>query len=179
MAQRRLHGLQRVLGASPQPVVDGEAEYASILVALNAEEGFDAQAVATATRLAARRRHGIHVLVLVTVPYSLPMDARMRDAEGTAHTMLEQARVQGGRRVTGHVVRVRPGQAGRRIVEEAEAMEASAIVMGLPRRVAGASLFGKTLETVLAERPCRIIIEATPDSQRGIAHAHDRAEVAG
>jgi APA family basic amino acid/polyamine antiporter len=35
--------------------------------------------------------------------------------------------------------------------------------MPLPRRVDGASLFGKTLETVLAERPCRVIIESTPD----------------
>jgi APA family basic amino acid/polyamine antiporter len=36
--------------------------------------------------------------------------------------------------------------------------------MPLPRRVDGASLFGKTLETVLAERPCRVVIESQPDS---------------
>jgi APA family basic amino acid/polyamine antiporter len=36
-------------------------------------------------------------------------------------------------------------------------------VMPLPRRVDGASLFGKTLETVLTERPCRVIIESSPD----------------
>ena len=41
-------------------------------------------------------------------------------------------------------------------------MRAAAIVMPLPRRVDGASLFGKTLETVLAERPCRVIIESRP-----------------
>ena len=41
-------------------------------------------------------------------------------------------------------------------------MRAAAIVMALPRRVDGASLFGKTLETVLAERPCRVVIESTP-----------------
>jgi basic amino acid/polyamine antiporter, APA family len=35
-------------------------------------------------------------------------------------------------------------------------------VLALPRRVDGASLFGKTLETVLAERPCRVVIETTP-----------------
>jgi basic amino acid/polyamine antiporter, APA family len=38
------------------------------------------------------------------------------------------------------------------------------VVMSLPPRRAGMSLFGKTLETVLAERPCRVIIE----SSRGI-----------
>ena len=37
--------------------------------------------------------------------------------------------------------------------------------MPLPRRVAGGSLFGKTLETVLTERPCRVIIESVPDGR--------------
>ena len=46
-------------------------------------------------------------------------------------------------------------------------MRAAAIVMPLPRRVDGASLFGKTLETVLTERPCRVIIESTPDGRNG------------
>jgi APA family basic amino acid/polyamine antiporter len=32
--------------------------------------------------------------------------------------------------------------------------------MPLPKR-SGASLFGKTLETVLTERPCRVIIETS------------------
>jgi basic amino acid/polyamine antiporter, APA family len=65
--------------------------------------------------------------------------------------------------VSGHVEKIRAGQAGRRIVEEALAMRAAAIVMPLPRRVAGASLFGKTLETVLTARPCRVVIESAPD----------------
>ena len=46
-------------------------------------------------------------------------------------------------------------------------MRAAAIVMPLPRRVDGASLFGKTLETVLTERPCRVIIESVPDGRHG------------
>ena len=33
--------------------------------------------------------------------------------------------------------------------------------MNLPPKRTGSSLFGKTLETVLAERPCRVIIEST------------------
>ena len=66
--------------------------------------------------------------------------------------------------MSGHVEKIRAGQAGRRIIEEAGDMRAAAIVMPLPRRVDGASLFGKTLETVLAERPCRVIIESAPDA---------------
>jgi APA family basic amino acid/polyamine antiporter len=39
--------------------------------------------------------------------------------------------------------------------------------MPLPARVRGGSLFGSTLETVLTERPCRVIIESVPGSERG------------
>src|SRR3712207_1259100 len=70
------------------------------------------------------------------------------------------------RRVRGHVEHIRPGQAGRRIIEEIQDMRASAVVMGMPQRVNGASLFGKTLETVLRERPCRVIIESLPAQSR-------------
>jgi APA family basic amino acid/polyamine antiporter len=38
--------------------------------------------------------------------------------------------------------------------------------MSLPPRRTGASLFGKTLETVLAERPCRVIIESSRGAER-------------
>ena len=41
--------------------------------------------------------------------------------------------MQAGARVSGHVERVRAGQAGRRIIEEAIDMRAAAIVMPLPR----------------------------------------------
>ena len=102
------------------------------------------------------------MIALVTVPSALKIDAPMPEAEAGAASLIEQARVQGGARVSGHVERVRSGQAGRRIIEEATDMRAAAIVMPLPRRVNGASLFGKTLETVLAERPCRVIIESQP-----------------
>jgi basic amino acid/polyamine antiporter, APA family len=97
------------------------------------------------------------------VPNTLPIDAKVPEAESQAGSVIEQARIQGGRRVSGHIEKVRAGQAGRRIIEEATDMRAAAIVLPLPRRVAGASLFGKTLETVLTERPCRVIIESTPD----------------
>jgi basic amino acid/polyamine antiporter, APA family len=147
--------------AIPQPVVDHEAEYDSVLVPL-IDATYDETVLATAAKLAARKRRGIHVLSLVTVPQALPINARMQEAEAAAETAVETARVQGGARVSGHVERVRPGQAGRRIIEEAIDMRAAAIVMPMPRRTYAASLFGKTLETVLAERPCRVIIESVP-----------------
>jgi basic amino acid/polyamine antiporter, APA family len=149
--------------AIAQPVVDHEAEYDSVLVPV-ADGQFEETQLATAAKLAARKRRGIHVLSMVTVPSALPIDASLREQEAAAESAIEQARLQAGARVSGHVERVRPGQAGRRIIEEATDMRAAAIVMQLPRRVDGASLFGKTLETVLAERPCRVIIESAPQA---------------
>jgi basic amino acid/polyamine antiporter, APA family len=150
--------------AIAEPVTDHEAEYDSVLVHIG-DEGYDEQTIATATKLAARRRRGIHVLVTITVPNSLGIDAPMPEAEAAANTIIEQARLLGGGRVSGHWEKVRAGQAGRRIIEEAQDMRAAAVVMTLPRRVAGTSVFGKTVETVLAERPCRVIIESRPPAR--------------
>jgi APA family basic amino acid/polyamine antiporter len=145
----------------PKPAVEHEVEYESVLVAF--EDGhYSAEAVATAVRLAARRRRGIHVLVVITVPPNSPIDAVMPEEEARAASLIDSARVRGGRRVTGHWEKVRPGGGGRRVVEEAKDIRARAIVMSLPPRRTGMSLFGKTLETVLAERPCRVIIDSSP-----------------
>jgi APA family basic amino acid/polyamine antiporter len=151
--------------AIAQPVVDHEAEYDSVLVHFG-DGGYDDEVLATARKLAARKRRGIHVLVTITVPNSMDIDAPMPEQDTLAGSIIEEAKVAGGGRVSGHVERVRAGQAGRRIVEDAIKMRAAAIVMPLPRRVDGGSLFGKTLETVLTERPCRVIIESSPDGSR-------------
>jgi len=148
----------------PQPAVEHEVEYESVLVAFE-DANYSEQVVATAVKLAARRRRGVHVLVTVTVPANLPIDAAMPAQEARAQQAIDAARVRGGRRVTGHWEKVRAGEAGRRIVTEAREIHARAIVMALPPKRTGTSLFGRTLETVLSERPCRVII----DSSRGSA----------
>ena len=94
-----------------RPAVDTEAEYDSVLVAFD-EHGFDPQVMATAVRMAARRRRGIHVLVTISVPASSPVGAELPELEAAAASILEEARVQGGRRVTGHVEKLRAGQTG-------------------------------------------------------------------
>jgi len=160
---RRRQGLDLISTrkvAVPQPVVDHEAEYDSILVAFDSTS-FNAAAIGTASRLASRRRRGIHVLVTITVPTSSPIDAALPEQERAAQELIEQARIQGGRRVSGHWVKVRAGQAGRVIVKEARETRARAIVMALSSR-GGGTLFSRTVETVLANRPCRVIIAASP-----------------
>ncbi len=149
----------------PSPVVEHEAEYESILVAYDVGN-FREEALLTAQKLAARRRRGIHVLVTIPVPTSAPITAALPQQELDARAILEQARLIGGRRVSGHLEKVRAGQAGSLIVSEAREMRARAIVLPLPPRVRGGSLFGATLEHVLAERPCRVIIESPPPGER-------------
>jgi len=160
---RRRQGLgltQTTKVVVPEPIVDREVEYESVLVAFE-DDQYSSEAVAMAVRLAARRRRGIHILVTITVPASSPIEAAMPEAEEQAEATIGSARVLGGRRVTGHYEKARRGEAGRRIVEEAREIRARAIVMSLPPRRTGASLFGRTLETVLAERPCRVIIDSS------------------
>src|SRR5437588_4032777 len=122
--------------AIPQPVVDHEAEYESILVAFD-ERGYVPEALATAGKLAARRRRGIHVLVTITVPQTSPIDASLPEHELAAQAVIEQAKLDGGRRVSGHYEKVRPNGEGRLIVDEARAMRARAIVLPLRRRPGG------------------------------------------
>jgi basic amino acid/polyamine antiporter, APA family len=140
-----------------------EVEYKSILVGFDEADPFSNETVATAKALAARHpRRAIHVLSLMTVPAHLPLDAELDERDSAAQTKIEQAKLICGRRVSGHVEQVRTGQSGNAIVEEARAIQAEAIVMPLRYRN-GSPLYGKTLQTVLAERPCRVIVSANPE----------------
>jgi basic amino acid/polyamine antiporter, APA family len=144
--------------ALPKAARDTEAEYESVLVAFD-EHGYVPDVMATAARMAARRRRGIHVLVTISVPSSSPINAPLPKQEELAQSIIEEAKVQAGRRVSGHWVKVRPGQTGRQIVDEARAMRAAAIVMPMVHDGSG---FGRALATVLRERPCRVIVESPP-----------------
>ena len=146
-----------------------EVEYESIVIAFG-ERGFDDQAVATAKALAAPKLRAIHVIALVEVPSHLPFDAQLDAKESEAQSKIERAKlIAGGGVVTGSVVRVRPGQGGAVVVDAARAAQATALVMPLRYR-AGAPVYSKTLQTVLAKRPCRVIVSATPEAARaGVA----------
>jgi APA family basic amino acid/polyamine antiporter len=155
---------QTVKVVMPEPLGVEEVEYQSVLVVFESGS-FSEEAVATAARLAARRRRGIHVFAIVTVPTHLPLDAPLEDAEAEANSMIEQSKLIGGLRVTGHIERVRPGQEARAIIEEVHSIKAAAVVMPLRYRN-GKPLYGKTLQTVLAKRPTRVIVAAHPHVQQ-------------
>ena len=150
----------------PEPLGVEEIEYRSVLVAFEDGAPFSEEMVATAVKLASKRRRGVHIHSMLTVPTNLPLDAEMREAEAEAQSKIEQAKLIGGQRVTGHVDRVRPGQAGYSIAGEAKLINAAAVVVGLRFRN-GAPMYDKTLQTVLGERPCRVIVVSEKGARGG------------
>jgi basic amino acid/polyamine antiporter, APA family len=158
---------QTVKVVLPEALGVEEIEYRSVLVAFRHDQPFSDQMVATAIKLASKRRRGVHIHALITVPTNLPLDAPMEREESEARSKIERAKLIGGLRVSGHVERVRPGQAGYAIAEEARMINAAAIVIGLRFRN-GHPLYDETLQTVLAERPTRVIVVSDPEAE-GVA----------
>ena len=153
----------------PEPLNVEEVEFRSVLVPFE-DDPFSELTIGTAARLAARKRRGIHVISLLNVPAHLPIDAPLPRQEEKAQSKIEQAKLIGGRRVTGHVQRIRPGQAPKAIIEEAKDIKAVAIVMQLTYRN-GTPLYGKTLQGVLGNRPCRVIVAADPTVDQSLRPA--------
>jgi basic amino acid/polyamine antiporter, APA family len=172
---RRYQGLpllQTVKVESLTPLGVEDVEYRSVLIAFR-EEPFSDETVATALALATKRRRAIHVLSLIEVPTYLALDADLPEQESEARSKIERAKLICGLRVSGEIERVRPGQAGAKIIERAKELDAAAIVMQLRYRN-GTPLYSKTLQTVLAARPTRVIVAATPGEAREATPAQPR-----
>ena len=134
-----------------------ELEYQSVMVVVSTEEPFSEDMIATAVKLASKRRRGILMTVLVPVPVSMSLDCEMTAKETYAQSLIERVKLIAGTRVSGRVERVRPGQEGYFIARQAKAIKAAAIVVSLRFRN-GTPMYTKSLETVLRERPCRVIV---------------------
>jgi APA family basic amino acid/polyamine antiporter len=151
------------------PIVIGPAvalEYRNVLVPVVWRRESEA-AVDLACRLATERGASIVALTVLEVPLELPLDAPLpEDAERRAHDLLDEARAIGeayGVRVTGRLVRAR--RAGRAIVDEAGRRNSEIIVMGSPRRDRDrrrGRIFGGTVDFVLKNAPCRVMVAAAP-----------------
>lgn len=153
--------------AMERTIVEHDLEYDSILVVF--EDGdYSEEAVRTAVKMASRKGRAIHILTTITVPASSPIDAVLPTAESKAATTIERARLLGGRRVSGHPVKVRAGEAGRRIVAEAEEIKARAVIFPLKPDPSG-SLFSPAVQKVLTDRPCRVILTSDPTAKRVLA----------
>jgi basic amino acid/polyamine antiporter, APA family len=147
------------------PVVIGPAialEYHNILVPV-VEGPESLEAVNLAVRLASERRTRIVAMRVIVVPLELPLDTELPEEEERAVRLLDQARDLGelyGVTVLQRIVRAR--NAGRAIVAEAGRRQSEIVVLGAPRgRHPGRSaIFGKTVDYVLKNAPCRVMVAA-------------------
>ena len=101
------------------------------------------------------------IVPVIEVPRSLPLDARLEHEEEEAEALLDDAQAlvesYGVRAVT-RLIRAR--SAGPAIVEEIRRRNAELVVLGAPRRAISGRrrLFGTTVDYVLREAPCRVLI---------------------
>ena len=148
------------------PLLIGPAaalEYRTILVPI--VEGDQAtEAMHVACRLAAERGASIVAVRVIVVPMELPIDTVFLEQEELADRLLDEAHDIGelyGVRVVERLVRAR--HAGRAIVDEAGRRNAEIIVLGsprLPHRTRMSAIFGKTVDFVLKNAPCRVMVAA-------------------
>jgi APA family basic amino acid/polyamine antiporter len=139
-----------------------ELHFRTILVPVvrNAESE---EALVAAARLASERRATIAIVHVLEVPLSLSLDAELPEEEERAIELLEEARAfvdaYGVRAVT-RLARAR--RAGPAIVEEAVRRQTELIVIGARRRIARGRtpIFGRTVDHVLKESPCRVLLAA-------------------
>ena len=174
------------------------AEFGSILVPIFGTP-LDDDIVQTAGRLAAEEDlealeegHGatIEAIWVFEVPMSLPLDARLPDAQvATARAALRRAKAVGeeydGVEVATATIRAR--RAGAAIVEEARRRGVQAVVMGAepPTKVRGGALLGgragsradflgDVTKYVAAKAGCQVIITAPPADDVAVGTSPDR-----
>ena len=141
-------------------------EYRRLLVPIVAGQASD-DALDVACSLAAERRARIVALNVLEVPLDLPLGFELPEEEEHANHELDEARAIGesyGVRVVDRLVRAR--SAGDAIVEEATRRGTEIIVLGSPRKTlstTSAAVFGRTVDYVLKNAPCRVMVTASPD----------------
>ncbi len=134
-------------------------EYRSILVPVVAGPAGQ-EAIDIAARLAAERRAMIVALRIIVLPMDRAMDTELAAEVELADKLLDDARLiaEGyGVRTIDRMVRAR--HAGRAIVEEAERRQSEIVVLGAPRG-RHREIFGKTIDYVLKNAPCRVMVAA-------------------
>jgi basic amino acid/polyamine antiporter, APA family len=172
-----------------------EPEFGSILVPVFGNR-LDDDIIQTAGRLAGETRDGTHdggslieAVWVFELPLSLPLDARLPDAQvSAARQALARAKAVGeeyeGVSVATTMIRAR--RVGQAIVNEARERGVEAIVLAAeePSRIRGGGLFGgaggpldnyvgEIAKYVIRKAPCRVILTAPPADSPAAAQPDD------
>ncbi len=132
---------------------------------------FSEEMVAMGCRLAKRERASLRALYIYEVPPTLPVGELPVDEEAKGAEILKRAlQIGEGLGVNVELVFLQGRRAGPIIVDEAERSDADIILLGLDperrvqERVGGAPAVGKTVEHVLKNARCRVLLSRPPRS---------------
>jgi len=122
--------------------------------------------LATAVKLASEHGAQVQALHVIRVPLELPLDAPLIDQDERAEASLAEAKLLGsdfGVVVEGTTVRARA--IGHAIVAQAVEIGADLIVLGsAPRWRRQSRFFSPTVDYVLRQAPCEVLIVAFPQT---------------
>ena len=109
----------------------------------------------------ATKKTSVRAVHVIVVDRRLALDAPLPDQERAAEALLERAEQLGKKRqipLAGEILQAR--EAGHAIADEAAALGARAIVLGLPARRAsnGPAELGKTAEYVMRHATCEVLL---------------------
>jgi basic amino acid/polyamine antiporter, APA family len=140
------------------------ADYRSILVPMKLGD-IGEEMVATAIALAKESEAQIEALFVIKVPLSLPIDAELAEQDEQAATSLAEAAMLGeenGVKVTTETIRAR--SIAHAIVNEARERGVDLIVLGSsPRWRRQSAFFSPTVDAVLRNAPCEVLVVAFPE----------------
>ena len=146
---------------APPVVIGLHVEYRTIVVPVTRSPESE-EALVAGARLAAERGATVAIVHVLELPHELALDASVPELEDEADELLDAARAlveQYGVRTVTRLVRGRSAAA--EIVEEARRRDADIVVLGAPRLRFGARrLFGLTVDRVLKQAPCRVLVAA-------------------
>ena len=142
-------------------------EYRRLLVPVLPGRASD-EALDVAASLSAERGAQITAVYVLEVPLDVALATDLSVEEALANRELDEARAIGesyGVAVIPRLVRAR--YAGAAIVREAERRSSEIIVIGAPRKDLGRrkrAVFGRTVDYVLKNAPCRVLVAALPEA---------------
>jgi APA family basic amino acid/polyamine antiporter len=150
---------------SPVGELPSRTEFERILVPMKLGD-IGEEMVATAIALAKERGSAIEAITVVRVPRKFALEGELPpEVVARVDASLEEARALGadyGVDVQGDVVRAR--SIGHAIVEEAERRDVDLIVLGSsPRWRRQSRFFSPTVDFVLRNAPCEVLVVAFPD----------------
>jgi len=162
VVRRRAH-LGVLAGVDPLEALPPGIEFSRVLVPMKLGP-IGEEMVATAVALAKEREAQVDAVFVILVPLDQPIDAPLHDLEEQAAASLAEAVLLGDEHgVPVEPVTVRARSIGQAIVQQAGERDAGLIVVGSsPRWRRQSAFFSPTVDYVLRNAPCEVLVVAFP-----------------